>query len=352
MNLDIHTTVLTAFFLVVLGIIISFSAGVRSIRNGQRLLFFRKKREYILYGWRLIFFSLLLIGISFFIYTSAEPIIYRYFPPSPTVTTTSTSTPIPSITLTESITVTSTVTPTPAITNTPQIPETIVTQFSASVTPNIDAVFSPLQFATKIDKEHQPVNPATEFSNPIGSLYGTYNYDKMLPGSQWSAVWYRLENWEIVCYETLPWNGGTGGLGYTECQPGGSGWVPGEYEVQIFVGTMWNQSGRFKIIGEPSTPTKTSTITKTATVTRTKIPTETNTATRTPSEIPSSTPSRIPSHTPEPTRTRTPQPTYTETPVPPPTFTPTKTKTPVPTSTIKPTLTHRPTDTRWPSSTP
>ena len=125
------------------------------------------------------------------------------------------------------------------------------------------------------------MNPGFNFNNPVGHLYGTFNYNNMTPDVQWTAVWLRGET--IICYETMSWDGYVGGYGYTDCNPPDSSWLPGEYEVQIFVGTVWKQTGRFTVTGEPSTPrptptaTRSNTPTRTLTLTRTLVPTNTNT---------------------------------------------------------------------------
>ena len=44
-NLDIHTGILTAVFLTLLLGLFSLMLGVRAIRSGSRLTFFRKRRD-------------------------------------------------------------------------------------------------------------------------------------------------------------------------------------------------------------------------------------------------------------------------------------------------------------------
>ncbi len=260
-----------------------------------------------------------------------EPTIYRYFPPTPTITQTPTTTLTPTITQTLTITLTPTITETPAVSPTPIIPPALEILFSGVVTPGVDSAFSPIQFSRNITDFNQPEEPATEFSNPIGELFGTFDYNNMIDGSQWMAIWYRLYDMKLICYETAPWDGGAGGYGFTNCNPPASDWQPGEYEVQMFVGTVWKISGRFSIAGIPPTLTTTTTLTSTPTITRTATATRTFT----------------------PTRTNTPTvgPSLTATPKP-PTATYTQTNTPLPTSTMRPTLTPRITDTKWPSPTP
>ena len=72
-------------------------------------------------------------------------------------------------------------------------------------------------------------------------MYAVFSYDGMVVGSQWTALWYRGD--ELVHYETIPWNGGSGGLGFTDWAPDPSEWLPGDYEVQIFVGLLFKISG-------------------------------------------------------------------------------------------------------------
>lgn len=179
-------------------------------------------------------------------------------------------------------------------------------EFEAEVTPSPDALFSPIQFSRSIDEEFQPIDPAIEFENPVGQLYGTFSYNNMVDGSQWSVLWYWED--ELVYYETAPWEGGSGGYGVVDWEPSSDQWRPGIYEVQIFVGTEWIVSGFFSVIGEPPTPTITPT---------TPMPTETGTPTYTPSPTRTVTvtdtlwPTHTVTITITPTRTRTPRPTAT-----------------------------------------
>ncbi len=302
MNLDISTGVQTAFFLTLAGVVICAIIGYRTIRAGNRLMFFRKRRNLVMRGWRMFILAGFLGVFAFLLNRFAEPIAYQIFPPSPTVTLTSTVTETPTITLTATISPTPTITPTISITPTPFVPTEVYVQFTSVVTPNPDAVFSKPQIAKELDKDHLPVDPTTTFENPLGKLYGAFSYDKMTGNSQWTALWVRLADNKIVCYESIPWNGGTGGYGYTECAPEVM-WQAGDYMVQVFVGVTYKVGTYFSVTGNPPTPT----ITISPTITLT------------------------------PTRTITP--TF-------PTYTPSPSKTPLPT------LTFRPTDTKWPSPTP
>jgi hypothetical protein len=323
MNLDIHSAVVTALLLTIAGILITFFTGVETIRSGSNLPFFRKKRDRIVRGWRLILSTIFLGVLGFFLYRYAEPSIYHFFPPTPTITQTATITQTPTISLTATITITPTITKTPSVTDTPAIPQSVQSQFQTTLVANSDAVFSPMQFAKAVDKLNQPVSPAKVFNNPVGHLYATFSFDKMLNGSEWSALWYRGA--ELVYFETSLWKGGTGGFGYSDWSPNAEAWIPGEYEVRIFVGTQWEISGRFTVTGNPppSTPTL--------------------------SPLPQASPTRTPTASPTITPTRTPRPSVTQTGTPtitrtyPPTGTNTVTRTPWPTQTYVPSKTPRPT---------
>lgn len=361
MALDIHTAVLTTLIIVVIAIIFGFLSGIRSIRKAHTLRFFRMRRDRMVRGWRLIFFSVLMILVAVFLKWYAEPVIYRIYPPTATLTLTPTVTLTPTISLTPTITLTPTttrtpsVTDTPTITPTPHIPLAVEAQFSSTITPGPEAVFSPLAFAQALDVQPDqiiPVNPNKTFNNPVGHLYAAFTYDKMTIKAQWTAIWFR--NGEMVYFETHPWDGSQGGYGYTDWNPAPQEWLPGTYEVQIYVGLTWKISGTFTVEGEPPPPPPTTTSTRTATPTPTGTPSPTSTPTPSPSStrmptptvgptatrqpIPTSTP-RPPTNTPRPPNTHAPTPTYS-----PPT--PTNTKAPWPTTTTPiPTRTHRPTPT-------
>jgi hypothetical protein len=354
MSLDIHTAVQTALVITIVALIFSIWRGIASIRTARDLPFFRMRRQRMVHGWRLLFSAVALALIAFLLNTQAEPVIYTFFPPTPTMTNTPTVTTTPTITMTPTITLTPSITPTPAesytptITPTPYIPLSVSTAFTSTVTPNPEAVFSELTFTDGLDELYRPLNPGTSFKNPINHMYAVFSYDNMINGAQWTALWYRGS--DLVYYETKPWDGGTGGLGYTDWPPELANWLPGEYQVQIFVGSEIKVSGTFTVEGEPPTPRPTAT----GTPTITPMPTATRTATPRPSSTP------IPSRTPRPTLTPSQIPTITPTRTPyvPPTETPkptpwpTLTRTPVtPTITPQPTQTRTITPTSWPTET-
>ncbi len=328
LNLDFKTAIYTTVVILIIFLIISIVSLIRTWQAAKKIPFYKKRRKLQVRGFRILILIAVLIVSTVIVARFGEPVAYVFYEPSPTITNTPTITMTLTITMTPTITLTPTITNTPSITPIPEIPAEIESLFESTILANEEIIFSPLVFAKEIDEGLQPVDPNELFDQPLSTLYATFSYVNMNAGIQWTALWYRVLDNELVCYETKPWDGGTGGYGYTDCTLNPSEWVPGEYEVQIFVSTTWITSGRFVIEGEPPTPQPTATPSPTIT----KTPTITATWTAQPSATASTTP----------TKTQTP----TKTNTPPPSATPTVTLT------LRPSLTPRPTDTRWPSMTP
>jgi len=278
MNLDIETTVRTIFILLLIGSVFVFVTAWKRYREAQKLYFFMKRQQLIRSVWGLIFVGLIVVIIAFTFNRFSEPIAYHYFSPSPTVTPTATSTRIPTITETPTITLTPSITTTPMFTPNPIMPAAISSGFTSAITPNPKVDFSRIVFSRKLGKGLLPIDPQETFSNPIITLYGSFNYVNMIRGVQWTALWFR--DGELIDFESMPWNGETGGYGFTETKLLPEEWLPGRYEVQIFVGETWIKNGSFEVIGDPYTPTPTPTITPSRTPTI--APTFTRTPIRTP----------------------------------------------------------------------
>jgi len=282
--MDIRAGIITAVILAILIGIISIRSGFRSILSARRLTFYRLRRQRNRTGWRLFMFGILSIAFSIWLGRFGEPIAYQYFPPSPTISITPSITPIPSITPTPTITLSPTITNTPSVTDTPTatstpfVPPAIEALFSGVTTPNPDVAFSPLQFST-VYENYECVVPATVFINPVRSMTACFSYNNMQDGVQWTAIWYH--EGKLVHYETLPWNGGTGGIGFSEWNPPPEEWLPGTYTVVLFVGLDRQTSGQFIVDGEPPTPlptpSPTITLTPESTPTTGETPSPTNT---------------------------------------------------------------------------
>ncbi len=288
--MDIQSGVIALVLLAVLFAVVSIRSGLAALQSARKMTFYRLRRQREAGGWRTLGLAafLLLFAVALPLY--GLPLAYRYFPPTPTATLTPTITGIPSLTLSPTITLSPTVTDTPLVTDTatitptPSLPLAVVALFQSSITPNPATILSQLTFSTQIDNDLQPVDPQTVFQNPISEIFATYSYDQMVPGSQWTAVWYR--NGEQVCLTTQPFAGGTGGYDSANCSNPIGGWQPGIYEMQIFVGEDLKAVGRFMVEGDPPTATASRTPTRTPV-------TPSATSTRTPASTPTQVPPTV-----------------------------------------------------------
>ena len=267
MNIDIDTTFKVILVLLAIGIVTSISIALKSISSAKKLEFYRKRQDLAEHGWRLIFFSLLLAVAGFLFYKFGEPIAYRYFPPSATITRTPTITTTPTITQTLANTLTPTITLTLAQTYTPELPLMVRETHQTPVEPEGSSIFSPVTFSTEVDKGWL-INTTDSFTLPITELFAGYQYDGMMPGLLWTAVW--LHEGEIVCYESQVWGNETGGYWFSDyCNKKITPdmWAPGNWEVQIFIGQTWKTSGRFMIMSNEPTVDPSASVTASPTLT-------------------------------------------------------------------------------------
>jgi type VI secretion system secreted protein VgrG len=256
--MDIRAGILTATVLLVLGAFFVIRSGVQTIQAARKLTFYRLRSARLSRGWQFLGAAVLMILLAIWLPVFGQPLAFKVYPPSPTIAPTFTPSVIPTLTVSPTITLTPTITDTPLVsitptgTATPYLPLAVEAQFISAVTPNPDAIISVLQFSTSVDASGFCVAPAPSFRNPITHMYGCFQYDKMTPGSQWTALWYR--NGELVRFESYPWNAGTGGIiYYTDWAPTPDQWLPGTYTVQIFVGHEFKRSGFFIVEGEAPT---------------------------------------------------------------------------------------------------
>ena len=264
-----------------------------------------------------VLYGIFSFTIAFLTNRFAAPLSYKVFEPSPTATMTPTITITPTITTTPTITNTYTITPTLEFTSTPAMPAAIGEGFASEITPNPQAVFSNLAFARELTEDYLPIEALDTFEQPNTEIFGSFSYDKMTPGSQWTALWFR--EGELIYFESIPWNGASGGYGFTNLSLPTDEWLPGDYEVQIFAGNTWKTTGVFSVIGnaptatpapttEPEAEAITAQVTEEAGFTLTTTPTaiiqEPLEPTVTPSLTPTVTKTMQPSATPVPTTTR------------------------------------------------
>ncbi|MFV1948406.1 MAG: hypothetical protein ACC633_00555 [Anaerolineales bacterium] len=262
MNIDGKAGVIAATILALIFFMISFVTGVQTILAGKKIKFFQLRRGQTIRGWRLIVLGVLWVIFGVFVFFFGEPILYRYNPPSPTPpmtltpTRTATITNTPTITKTPTITLTPAESYTPEPSQTPHVPIAVEARFEGRLTPPPDPAFSPLIFTNiGLDDDYNPIGPGIQFTNPVGHLFAVFSYARLEDDIQWTALWYTGNN--LIHYESIPWNGGSGGIGYTDWDPAPDLWQPGEYVIQIFLGTEFQISGFFTVTGDPSTPTVT-----------------------------------------------------------------------------------------------
>ncbi len=271
--MDIRAGIIAIALLIGLSGIATLRAGFSNIQAARRLSFYRLRQARMSQGWWTVLGAVALLILAILTPIFGTPIAFKIYPPSPTVVPTLTPSIVPTITLSPTITLTPTITDTPLYTNTPTgtptpfIPLAVEAQFISAVTPNPNAAISPLVFSTALENS-LPASPNTVFRNPVPHMYAVFSYDQMLPGVQWTAIWYR--NGEYVFHETKPWDGSTGGFGFSDWGPSPDQWLPGLYTVQIYVGHDFKRGGSFTVEGEA--PTAAPTVPPTATPTGTLTP--------------------------------------------------------------------------------
>ena len=218
-----------------------------------------------------------------------------------TGTPTARSSPVSSPTATQSPSTAPAVVPTAAFpmtaepTSTPSMPIAVEALIQGTETPAAEVQVGRLRFSTTISG-FTLIAPAESFPNPIKQMYAVFAYRPSDQGVAWTALWY--QDRELKYVDTTSWTSSPPGIGIAQWTREPVEWEPGEYEVQIFVGTAWKATGSFLLTGEPPTFTPEATATGTARATATR------TLTATPTGIPSATTSPLPS----PTVTQTPLP--------------------------------------------
>jgi hypothetical protein len=137
------------------------------------------------------------------------------------------------------------------------MPPEVLALFESTVTPEHEATIGPITFTDGLDAQYLPLNPGTVFQNPVDHIYAIFSYDSMTPRVQWTALWYHDGN--LVHFETVPWEGGSGGMAYSDWKQDTNIWLPGDYEVKIFIGTTLKASAGFSVVdtGLTNPPTRT-----------------------------------------------------------------------------------------------
>lgn len=291
LSLDIQSFIRTATLLTTFFAMLSLRQGFKLFRSREDQAYFRIRQQQLSQSWRYFFLGIVLFIFALWLFIKGEESAYQIFSVTNTPASSATQFPSltpslePTLTLTPSVTQTLQFTYTASPSPIPVLPQSIAALFESLVTPNPNTVFSPLVFSTGLNLDtYNTVGEATLFQNPVNQIFATFSYDQMLPGVQWTVLWYRQG--ELVNIESILWNGGTGGLGFAEWAPDAEEWLPGFYQVQIYVGQQAVVLGDFNVEGDAltSTATLTATATNTAIATATLTPTITATHTRFPTD--------------------------------------------------------------------
>jgi hypothetical protein len=258
------------------------AAGVLLLRRAPRQSFFLIRQQTAAAGWRLLVVAFAILALAGTVRLFGAPVVFQLITPTPSLTLTPSITLTPTITFTPSrtplptITLTASKTFTPTPSPTPFVPFNIQQQFTSNVPPNPNLRIGPLTFAQAITQDLQPVSPKTSFQNPIQRIYILYPYENVNDGVEWTVIWYM--DGALFAWESKPWYGGPEGIGVSSWSMAPNYFPHAAFEVQIFVGGQWQQSGYFWITGDP--PVLTSAFTPT--ITRMPSPTETPSVPRTP----------------------------------------------------------------------
>jgi hypothetical protein len=219
--------------------------GWRFLSGSRGLQFHNLRRDRLRRGWRWIAAGAALLLAGAISGAFGRQVGQRMYPPTPTVTMSPTVTLTATLTLTPTITLTPRETHTPSPTPRPTLPEAIAVLVRQTVTPPVQAVFSPIVVASRLDESRAAVDGSGTWTNPPARLFGAFTYDYMVNGVQWTALW--VLDGEVVCFDRSLWDGGSGGRGYTECEPE-RGWMPGKYAIQLFLGDQWWTTASFEIL--------------------------------------------------------------------------------------------------------
>ena len=250
MNVDRVVHMLTLGL--ILGGVAAAMFGWRSLSGSRGLRFHNLRRDRLRRGWSWIVAGIALLLAGVVTGTVGRSVGHRAFPPTPTITLSPTVTRTPTLTRTPTVTLTPRETLTPTPTSLPVLPQPIAILVRETITPPAGAAFSPIVVASRLDEFNRPLDGASQWTNPPARLFGAFTYDQLQDGVRWTGLW-RLGD-QVVCEpDTQIWDGGTGGYGYTECEPL-DGWKLGTYEIQLFLGDQWRASSTFEVVGEPQIP--------------------------------------------------------------------------------------------------
>lgn len=89
--MDIKAGIQAAIAIAALGAALSIWIGLNEIRTARGLNFYRLRDRHMKRGWRLLFSGLGLSALFIVLIRFGEPVAFKYFPPTPTVSLTPTT---------------------------------------------------------------------------------------------------------------------------------------------------------------------------------------------------------------------------------------------------------------------
>src|SRR5688572_15952901 len=232
---------------IALGIVSSYVIAMRAVQESRRTANYLTRQQNIIRARRAFWMLgvLTVAGISLLVVSRLTQFQMPTLSfsgeetPQPTVDGTQTAVPLNTPTvpptnfiLTETPPASSTATASPQ----PSVPLVIEALFQGNVTPRADIAIGRVQFSTQIEN-NLPGAVASSFGNPIKQMYAFFTYERLDPGVQWTAIWYR--DGALQYYETRPWDQLPSGMEYSLWEQPAEKWLPGIYEVRIFIGNEW-----------------------------------------------------------------------------------------------------------------
>jgi hypothetical protein len=266
------------------------AAGLLLLRRAPRQPFFLIRQQTAAAGWRLMVVAVAILALAGAVRLFGAPVVFQLITPTPSTTPTPSITLTPTITFTPSrtlpptITLTATRTFTPTPSPTPFVPFTIQQQFTSNVPPDPKLTIHPLTFARSFINNLELVDPDVVFHTPVQKIVGVFDYEYVNKGVEWTVVWYR--DGALAYWESNPWTGPVTGKGIVTWNTWPAYFINGTYEVRIFAGGQWMQSGIFYVVGSAQQPTNAISPTITA------IPSQTPTRTALKPPTPTLTPTK------------------------------------------------------------
>ncbi len=156
--------------------------------------------------------------------------------------------------------------------------DSLASSSNSNKTPQINN----LVFAGQVDKDSEPIAPATTFKAGITEIHAVFDYNNMTPGQPWERVWYLNDDQLLRSVES--WEGDNTGRFDYFLDAGGDPLPSGDWRLELLVQGKSLASGTFAIEAAALatvTPTRKVTPTRRATSTRTSPPTPTPTPTAT-----------------------------------------------------------------------